>query len=155
MQEEVKIFKVVDPVEKALIVAEVLEDLPAWFGLAESTEAYIDQSRDLDLWLAKKGQEIVGYISLSETSPETGEIHSTGLKESYHRKGLGTKLLLTLEDYAKKIYKFLQVKTVDEGHYPEYDQTLAFYRAMGFSRLEIFPDLWDSNNPCLILVKSL
>ena len=52
-------------------------------------------------------------------------------------------------------YHLLQVKTVDEGHYPEYDRTIAFYEAMGFVRLEVFPTLWDAWNPCLVLVKPL
>lgn len=60
-----------------------------------------------------------------------------------------------LEKYAKINYKYLQVKTVDEGHYKEYDQTIAFYKKMGFSKLEVFPDLWDEWNPCLVMVKAI
>ena len=41
------------------------------------------------------------------------------------------------------------------GHYPEYGATVAFYRGVGFLPLEVFPALWDENNPCLILVKAL
>ena len=48
-----------------------------------------------------------------------------------------------------------EVKTVAPGHYPEYDATVAFYRGVGFLPLEVFPTLWDENNPCLILVKTL
>ncbi|MDD2561466.1 MAG: hypothetical protein PHP07_07230 [Eubacteriales bacterium] len=49
----------------------------------------------------------------------------------------------------------MQVKTVEAGHYPEYDRTIAFYEGMGFLRLEVFPTLWDERNPCLVLVKAL
>ncbi|MCC5890907.1 MAG: N-acetyltransferase, partial [Alkalibacterium sp.] len=48
-----------------------------------------------------------------------------------------------------------QVKTVDQGHYKEYDQTIAFYQKQGFKKLEVFPTLWDEWNPCLVLVKKL
>ena len=61
-----------------------------------------------------------------------------------------------LDDHAKAAgYRLLQVKTVDEGHYEEYDRTIAFYEGVGFLRLEVFPTLWDEWNPCLVLVKPL
>ena len=49
----------------------------------------------------------------------------------------------------------IQVKTVDEGHYKEYDQTIAFYEGVGFKKMEVFPTLWDEWNPCLILIKKI
>lgn len=61
-----------------------------------------------------------------------------------------------LEAYARQAgYRLLQVKTVDEGHYATYDRSIAFYEGMGFLRLEVFPDMWDPWNPCLVLVKPL
>ncbi len=61
-----------------------------------------------------------------------------GNKKDYHHQGLGTKLFKEAEGYAAKHYKYLQVKTVDEGHYSIYDQTICFYESLGFSRLEVF-----------------
>jgi ribosomal protein S18 acetylase RimI-like enzyme len=78
-----------------------------------------------------------------------------GVKKAYHRKTIGSKLYNALEQYAKDKYKYLQVKTVDEGHYKEYDQTIAFYKNVGFSKLEVFPSLWDEWNPCLIMIKAI
>ncbi|MGI6667235.1 MAG: GNAT family N-acetyltransferase [Bacillota bacterium] len=149
------IAQVEDLGEKARIVSEVLLDLPDWFGLPESTKAYIEQSKHLPLWVAKTGDEVVGFVTLAESSPETGEIHCMGVKKAHHRKGIGTQLYLALERYAKEKYKYLQVKTVEEGHYAEYDQTVAFYTAMGFSKLGVFPTLWNEQNPCLIMIKAL
>lgn len=141
--------------QKAAIVAEVLADLPEWFGLPESTQNYIDESRDLDLWCAFQGKEVLGFISLSETSPDSTEIHCMAVKKAYHRQGLGRKLYQRMADYAKNHYRYIQVKTVDEGHYPEYDRTIAFYRSLGFAKLEVFPDMWDPWNPCLIMINNL
>jgi len=155
MQEIFRIEKVEDPEEKAGIVSEVLLDLPDWFGIPEYTRAYINDSRKLPLWAARHDKEVVGFVTLAETSPETGELHCMGVKKAYHRKGIGTRLYQALEKYAKEKYKYLQVKTVEEGHYWEYDQTVAFYKAMGFSKLEVFPTLWDEGNPCLIMIKAL
>lgn len=56
---------------------------------------------------------------------------------------------------ARAKYAYLQVKTVDEGHYKEYDQTIAFYKKYGFKKLEVFPTLWDAWNPCLVMVMKI
>lgn len=37
----------------------------------------------------------------------------------------------------------------------EYERTRAFYQAVGFMRLEGFPELWDPDDPCLLMIKSL
>lgn len=155
MQEIFKIERVENPEEKAKIVSEVLLDLPDWFGMPENTKSYIDDSRRLPLWVARKDEEIIGFTTLTESSPETGDLHCMGIKKAYHRKGLGSQLYLVLEKYAKEKYKYLQVKTVEEGHYAEYDQTVAFYKAVGFAKLEVFPTLWDEWNPCLIMIKAI
>ncbi|MEN6523457.1 MAG: N-acetyltransferase, partial [Anaerolineaceae bacterium] len=47
-------------------------------------------------------------------------------------------------------------KTLDASRCcEEYDRTRAFYEAMGFRPLEVFPELWDKDNPCLLMVKRL
>ncbi|MBC8588646.1 GNAT family N-acetyltransferase [Paratissierella segnis] len=155
MQNELIITQVENSEEKEKIVSEVLSDLPEWFGLPESTREYIIDSRNLPLWVAKNDKEIIGFITLSESSGDTGELHCMGVKKAYHRKTIGSKLYNALEQYAKDKYKYLQVKTVDEGHYKEYDQTIAFYKNVGFSKLEVFPSLWDEWNPCLIMIKAI
>lgn len=155
MREMYKIERVENPAEKAKIVSEVLLDLPDWFGLPENTRNYIDLSKKLPLWVAKNDEEVIGFITLTESSPDAGDLHCMGVKKIYHRKGVGSQLYLALEDYAKERYRYLQVKTVDEGHYMEYDQTVAFYKSVGFSKLEVFPTLWDEWNPCLIMIKAL
>lgn len=155
MREMYKIERVENPAEKAKIVSEVLLDLPDWFGLPENTRNYIDLSKKLPLWVAKNDEEVIGFITLTESSPDAGDLHCMGVKKIYHRKGVGSQLYLALEDYAKERYRYLQVKTVDEGHYMEYDQTVAFYKSVGFSKLEVFPTLWDEWNPCLIMIKAI
>ncbi|NLY46721.1 MAG: GNAT family N-acetyltransferase [Tissierella sp.] len=155
MENSFIITKVEDPNEKTKIVSEVLLDLPEWFGLPESTRTYIEESKDLPLWAASNHQEIVGFITLGESSIDTGELHCMGIKKEYHRKGIGKELYKALEEYAMIKYKYLQVKTVDQGYYKEYDQTIYFYKSIGFSKLEVFPTLWDEWNPCLIMIKAL
>ena len=155
MQEKVQITKIQDAHEKSRIVQEVLLDLPDWFGLPESTQNYIRDAKALSLWAALQGGQLLGFVTLAETSPDTGEVHCMGVKRAFHRQGIGRALIRELERFAEDKYIFLQVKTVDEGHYEAYDQTIAFYRSLGFYKLQVFPSLWDEWNPCLVMVKAL
>ncbi|TLF37747.1 GNAT family N-acetyltransferase [Lacticaseibacillus zeae] len=140
---------------KQNIVRDVLADLPEWFGLPESTKSYVTEAAKLPLWAAYYHGHAIGFIDYFQTSIASGEINCMGIKKQFHHQGIGTRLERALESYAKNHAHYLQVKTVDEGHYPEYDQTIRFYESVGFERLEVFPKLWDSWNPCLVLVKKL
>lgn len=153
--EAINIVFIENPEERELFAWEVLSDLPEWFGLPEQTEAYIKAAKMFPFWIAKSGDDCLGFIDLRPTSKQTAEIHCMGVKKKWHHQGIGRLLFDRLLSYAKESYMYLQVKTVAEGHYPEYDQTIAFYEACGFSRLEVFPTLWDEWNPCLILVRSI
>jgi len=152
---EITIVSIANTEEKARIVEEILLDLPEWFGLPESTRDYIDQSKELTLFAAKNRNNIIGFITLRETSDDVCEVHCMGIKKDEHRKGVGTKLYYAFENFAKEKYEFIQVKTVDEGHYKEYNQTIAFYKSLGFKKMEVFPTLWDEWNPCLIMIKKI
>ena len=46
------IEEVKDENQKKAVVAEILRDLPEWFGIPESTQAYIEGAKDLKVWTA-------------------------------------------------------------------------------------------------------
>ena len=92
---------------------------------------------------------------MRETSIDCAEIYCMGVKKEFHRKGIGSLLVEALEASAIQKYSYLQVKTVAQGHYKEYDRTIAFYKNMGFKKMEVFPFLWDEWNPCLVMVKKI
>lgn len=142
--------------KKADIAGAILNQLPDWFGLPDSTKQYIKESRDLPFWAYMEGDQPKGFIVLKETSPYTAEIYVMGVLKEYHNRNIGTQLFLEFEAYAReKGYEFLQVKTVQKGHYEEYDRTNAFYEHLGFRELECLPGLWDEWNPCQIYVKAV
>ena len=79
-----------------------------------------------------------------------------GVLKEYHRKGIGQSLFeYAKKEIHKKGYSFIQVKTVQMGKYETYDKTNKFYLSLGFKELEIFPDLWDKWNPCLIYIMAV
>lgn len=140
--------------QREAIARKILGDLPDWFGLPESTDNYIRESRNMPFWAAFDGENAVGFVALKQTSVDTAEVFVMGVLQEYHRTGTGRKLYETFERYAKaQGYSFAQVKTVQMGRYAEYDRTNRFYIAMGFQELECFPTLWDPWNPCQVYVK--
>ena len=146
---------ITDPDRREAIAREILEALPDWFGIAESREAYIRESRGQPFWADLEGGAARGFLALKETSPYTAELAVMGVLPEYHRQGVGRALFEAFRQYAKgRGYMFLQVKTVREGCYAAYDRTNAFYRSLGFRELECFPTLWDEQNPCQIYVMS-
>ena len=148
--------EVTDPAEKARIVRSVLEALPDWFGIPEAREAYIRESCDRLLYAAYEEGRPVGFVCLKETGRDTAELSVLGVLKEWHRQGVGRALFLRAKEAAAgKGYSFLQVKTVRMGAYEEYDATNRFYLAMGFKEFEVFPSLWDENNPCQVYVMSL
>ena len=149
------IEEVMNEAQKMAVVAEVLYDLPEWFGIPESTQAYIEGAKDLRVWVAYQESDVVGFISLSYSSEDCAEIDCLGVKKAYQGKGIGSQLLATLESEARKNVDYLQLKTVAEGSNKDYDRTNVFYRSLGFKKLEIFPQLWGPQNPCQILIKKM
>lgn len=141
--------------QKMAVVAEVLHDLPEWFGIPESTQAYIEGSKDLQVWAAYQEGDLLRFVSLSYSSEDCAEIDCLGVKKAYQGRGIGSQLLAAFESEARKNVDYLQVKTVAEGSNKDYDRTNVFYRSLGFKKLEIFPQLWGPQNPCQILIKKM
>ncbi|WP_314719937.1 GNAT family N-acetyltransferase [Parvimonas micra] len=151
---ELIIKEIVDIKEKEKISREILNDLPEWFGMPESTEEYITDSQDKPFIACFMDNEAVGFVVLNSTSVDCADIFVMGIKKNHHRMGIGTKLNDAYEKLAKKLgYTYTQVKTVQSGHYKEYDITNNFYKSVGYKELEVFPTLWDEWNPCQIYIK--
>ena len=150
------IREVTDAGEKRRITRLILEALPDWFGVEESREEYIKICADLIYYAAYDGNQPAGFICLKETGKDTAEICVMGVLQEYHRQGVGRALFEALKKAAiREGYSFLQVKTVQMGHYDDYDVTNMFYISLGFKEFEVFPTLWDEANPCQVYVMAL
>ena len=150
------IRQVTDPSEKAMISRAVLEALRDWFEVDESRESYIRECRGWLFFSAFDGEKPVSFLCLKETGKQTVELAVMGVLKAYHRHGIGRQLFSEAAACARTAgYQFMQVKTVQEGMYPDYDATNRFYRSLGFCELEVFPDLWDKDNPCQVYVMNL
>ena len=151
---EFTIKEITDKKEKEIISRDILNNLPEWFGMPESTEEYIKDSQNKPFLACFIDNEVAGFVVLNATSKDCADIFVMGIKKKYHRMGAGRKLNAAYEEMAKKLgYTYSQVKTVKMGHYKEYDITNHFYISMGYKELECFPTLWDEWNPCQIYIK--
>lgn len=150
------VFFINDENIKEQIAKDILNKLPEWFGLPESTNEYINCSKDMPFWAFVKNEEIRGFIALKETSLYVIEIYVMGVLKEFHKKKIGLDLFKACYDYSKKRgYLYMQVKTVKEGYYKEYDITNKFYKNIGFKEFECIPELWDKSNPCQIYIMSI
>ena len=142
--------------DKRSIARAILEALPDWFGIPESTEEYIVDSKGRPFFCAYSDDVPIGFLYLKETGRHTVELAVMGVLKQYHRQGIGRKLFAEAKIEAKRIgYSFIQVKTVQMGRYGIYDDTNRFYLSLGFKELEVFPTLWDECNPCQIYIMAI
>ena len=153
---EAMIQRIQDPEEKQRVARAILEALPEWFGIPEARENYIRESAGQIMLGAAVDGGTQGFLCLKETGKDTLEIAVMGVRKECHRQGVGRLLVEAAKQLAREMgYSFLQVKTVQMGRYPEYDATNRFYLRCGFKEFEVFPTLWDEQNPCQIYVMAL
>lgn len=142
--------------EKMQTTRIILDALPNWFGIPESTEEYIVDSKGRPFFCAYADDVPIGFLYLKETGRHTVELAVMGVLKEYHRHGVGRKLFADAKNEAKRLgYSFIQVKTVQMGRYDIYDNTNRFYLSLGFKELEVFPTLWDECNPCQIYIMAI
>lgn len=136
---------------------EILRSLPQWFGIQEALLEYADATSRLPTFVLMDEQTAKGFISLDEHFSGSWEVHCMAVHARDRGKGYGRALLAHAEAWMKpRGARFLQVKTVAaSADDPAYAQARGFYVRMGFVPLQMFPELWDSHNPCLQMIKEL
>jgi len=150
-----EIREVFDNETKQIITAKVLNDLPEWFGIEESTKEYIGNVVKYPFIAAFIDDEAVGFYSLREENIYTLDMYVLGVLKEYHNKGVGTKLQEYANRYAKRnSFKYMIVITLAEkANNYEYSLTRKFYLKMGFIDLYQSDQIFDSYNPAQILIK--
>ena len=150
------IQQIFDDNEKKQIVKDILESLKDWFEIPEARENYVEKSVGQLFFVAIEDSTPVGFLYLKESSRDTIELYVMGVLKECQRRGIGRSLFEVAKEAAwAKGYSFIQVKTVQMGKYEEYDKTNHFYISLGFKEFEVFPTLWDENNPCQIYIMAL
>jgi N-acetylglutamate synthase-like GNAT family acetyltransferase len=142
---------------QSAVCVPILRLLPDWFGIEAAILNYEREIESLPTFLARNEDRVVGFLSLKQHTPYAAEIYVMAVHPEARRGGIGRAMVASAEAHARGLgIEYIQVKTLgpsrpDKG----YAQTRAFYEAMGFRPLEEFNQIWDKDNPCLILVKRL
>ncbi|HEY1385014.1 MAG TPA: RdgB/HAM1 family non-canonical purine NTP pyrophosphatase [Dongiaceae bacterium] len=146
-----------DPDAKERICRDVLDSLPDWFGIPEAIDRFCREVRHLPVWVAKSGGDALGFASVQQPFPATAELHLIAVRPAHHRAGVGARLLAEIEVHLKDTAtRLLTVKTLaPSAGDRSYGRTHRFYAAQGFVPLEVFPTLWNEENPCLLMAKTL
>lgn len=151
-------FKIEGPLLKqSSVCVPILRTLPDWFGIEEAILDYEREIEHLPTFLAKADGRVLGFLSLKQHNPFSAEIHVMAVHPSAQRGGIGRALVVAAEVHARGLgVEYMQVKTLGSSR-PEvgYARTRAFYEALGFRPLEEFKQIWDENNPCLVMVKRM
>ena len=135
----------------------ILHSLPEWFGLEESLNHYSTEINNLPTFLSLNAAHVIGFISLKQHYSHSAEIYVMGVNPEMHHKGAGRALINQAQVWLKSQgVTYLQVKTLGPSHPDEgYARTRAFYEKMGFKPLEEIRQIWDEQNPCLIMIKKI
>jgi GNAT superfamily N-acetyltransferase len=145
----------------------VLRALPDWFGIEESIREYVRDVHELPAFVAEEAvgsaddagsdASVVGLLAVTTHSAQAAEIHVMGVVADRQRSGVGRALLAAAESWLREQgAAYLTVKTLSPRRPdPSYATTLAFYAAMGFVPLMELPTLWGTENPCLVMLKTL
>lgn len=147
------VVEVHDPIERSRICDGVLGDLSDWFGFEDVNAAYVRDVAELPTFAI--GDD--AFLALKVHNPRAAELYVIGVRRDRHRQGLGTALLEAAEAYLRaRDVEYLQVKTLGPSYPDEgYERTRRFYETRGFVPLEEIHGLWDTDNPCLLMVKRL
>ena len=135
----------------------ILRSLPAWFGIEQAIVQYLTDIDHLPTFLVYESGEVIGFLSIKQHYPTSAEVLVMGIRPDAHRQGIGRALMQQAQAWLKDLgVEYLQVKTLGPSCSDEnYAKTRAFYLGMGFTPLEEFTQIWDENNPCLILIKRI
>jgi N-acetylglutamate synthase-like GNAT family acetyltransferase len=151
-------FKIEGPLlNQSSVCVPILRMLPDWFGIEAAILEYEREIERLPTFLAKADGQALGFLSLKQHNRFSAEIHVMAVRPDVQCGGIGRTLVEAAEVHARGLgVEYMQVKTLGPSNPdPGYAGTRAFYEKMGFRPLEEFKQIWDENNPCLVMVKWL
>jgi len=145
-----------DNKEKSEICLKILNSLPKWFGIEQAILDYAEEVKPCYFVSYQIENKDIGFIAIKE-NPVSYDIHVMGILEEFHRQGIGYKLIKFVEEFAKmEKKKYMTVKTLsDDNPDINYKKTREFYISLGYEPLEVLKTLWDEENPCLYMIKTL
>jgi ribosomal protein S18 acetylase RimI-like enzyme len=131
--------------------------LPEWFGLEEGIRIYVKGVRDSTFFTVEVENQAVGFCSVKIHFEINAGLYVLGLRKEFQGQGIGTRMIEHVRRHCKESgIRYMTVKTVsDQNPDIHYAKSRRFYEKTGFRPLEVFPGLWDENNPCLYMIREV
>jgi len=142
---------------KMNITDKILRALPDYFGDESAIVDYVRVSADLPFWAVFDKGIPIGFLAAKPYNTLHAGLYVMGIFSEYQRISIGRGLFNTFQNYCiNNNYRYISVKTLDSScDYKPYNKTRKFYEAMGFQDFEVIKEIWDEENPCLIMIKDL
>ncbi|MCE4617148.1 MAG: GNAT family N-acetyltransferase [Desulfurococcales archaeon] len=136
-------------------IVSLIKSLPEWFT-EDAISSVISDIEAMPGYIALFNDKAVGFVLLDERECCL-EIAWIAVDRKFHGKGIGSRLLSQVEDYACMREKpILTVKTYGGDDYEPYLKTIEFYKKNGFKMYEVIEEYKPFNGqPAAILVKHL
>jgi len=153
-----EIIEVNDGAIKSQYTRAILENLPEWFGNKIVIDEYVEKVSKLPYWAAlNQDDRCIGFFAVKTHYGSVGDIYVCGVLPEYQNKGIGKKIYdLAEKHFIQNGCKYMMVKTLSEkARYEPYERTRKFYEGIGFEPLVTLTEMWDEENPCLIMIKKL
>jgi len=137
--------KVLDSIE--LFPAEMLEDMIA---------DYFNNTETQDIWFTalENDQPIsIGYCAPEKLTIGTFNLYAIGVKSNQQGKGIGSKMMVFLENLLKETGNRLLI--VDTSGTDEFKATRAFYKKLNYTQEAVIRDFWDEGDDKVTFWKKL
>lgn len=154
----IHIVEIQNDIEKSSYTREILEKLPEWFGNRQALDEYAEEVKGLPYYAAvNSANKCIGFFSIKIHYQHTGDIFVCGVLPEYQHNGVGKAIYQIVENHLmQRGCKYVIVKTLsDTVDFEPYARTRDFYKSIGFESLITLTEMWDEENPCLIMFKSL
>ncbi|WP_237698674.1 GNAT family N-acetyltransferase [Pyrococcus yayanosii] len=133
---------------------EVARNLSEWFN--EAGLRAIEEDLKSEITFIALDKEVLGFITVKSLNEKVLEILWMAVRREHRGKGIGSKLLNFVEEWAKEHrFEVLLVKTSGDLSYKPYDETRKFYEKNGFVSVALIDPYPEWGEPALIYVKCL
>lgn len=138
-------------------ILDIVKDLRKWFE-PEAVRDIYKTFRNQEGYVAVHRGKVVGFI-LSRIWKKTAEIKWLAVRTDLHSRGVGTKLLRTMERDLKsrkgEIADITVTTLAPTTRYKHYVKTRQFYANRGYKKLRIDEKYWKKKYDRLVLIKYL
>ncbi len=151
-----RVIRAIAPADAAACDA-IVASLPDWFGDETGIRECAAAVRSQQGLVCTLDGPVVGFVTHVRHAAAAAELTWLAVHAEHRGAGHGTALIDALLDLLRRDgVRLLSVKTLAESAGdPGYAETRAFYLARGFEPLIELPDLWDPENPCLLMLRVL